>query len=182
MRVLFYLGDENWSGSARVCLVAARGLISRGHEVTIACGAATRLARRAMELELYTAPIESPSWAPGTTWELRKVLQERFVEVVVVNSERDQLIVSSAMRLADRGAIIRRVASFEEIDLQRTGRLALKIASAGLLFTTDREIHEVHGHDWTIPPAVAPLGVDASSYDAIRPVSRADISAPAHAL
>jgi glycosyltransferase involved in cell wall biosynthesis len=178
MRVLFYVGEQRWSGSARTFLAAARGLAKRGHDVTVACCDSSRIARLSSAAGLHTVAIDRSVTTAGTTWDLRKVLQERMVEVAFVFTERDQLIVSSAMRLADRAGVVRRVPSFEHIDLENSGRLALKIAAAGLLFSTDREAHDVEAPGWVIPAAVAPLGVDAPSYDAIRPVSRADIDVP----
>jgi glycosyltransferase involved in cell wall biosynthesis len=178
VRALFYVGEQRWSGSARAFLAAARGLAKRGHEITVAGCDNSRLARLASAAGLDTGAIDRSITTAGTTWDLRKVLLDRMVEVAFVFTERDQLIVSSAMRMAERGGVVRRVPSFEHIDLQSSGRLALKIAACGVLFSTDREAHDVEAPGWTIPPAVAPLGVDATSYDSIRPIPRADIDVP----
>jgi glycosyltransferase involved in cell wall biosynthesis len=181
MRALVYVGAKEWSGGSRALLVAARGLAERGHQVTIAACADSMLARQAVAAGVETVAIDATSSTAGSSWDLRKVLKERFVEVVFVNTERDQLIVSSAMRLAERGAVIRRVASFEKLELQRGGKLAIKLASAGLLFTTERELNTVQAATgWSIPAAVAPLGVDVQSYDEITPASRSSLHAPAH--
>ena len=178
MRALFYVGEERWSGSSRAFLVAARGLAKRGHEVTMACCDNSRLARLATESGLETVAANRSATTAGTTWDLRSLLQERSAEVAFVFNERDQLVVSAAMRLAERGGVIRRVPSFEKIDLQNSARLALRIAAAGVLFSTEREAHDVETPGWSIPASVAPLGVDAPSYDAIRPTSRADLDLP----
>lgn len=182
MRALFYVGEERWSGSARAFLIAARGLAKRGHEITMACCDNSRLARLATESGLETVAVNRSATTAGTTWDLRNVMQERSVEVAFVYSERDQLIVSAAMRLAERGAVIRRVPSFERIDLQNSGRLALRIAAAGVLFSTEREAHDVETPGWAIPASVAPLGVDAPSYDNVRPILRADLEVPPHGV
>lgn len=180
MRVLFYFGDREWSGCARVILVAARGLAGRGHPVTIACCADSRLDALAREAGLETVSISPASSTVGGAWDLRKVLQQRFVEVVIASTERDQLVVSSAMRLAERGAVLRRVPSFETLVVQRGGKLALRIAAAGPIFSTEREAKaaESHAKEWSIPPAVAPLGVDATAYDSVEAVSRRDLGVP----
>lgn len=178
MRALFYVGDEQWSGSARAFLVAARGLAKRGHDVSVACWDSSRIGRLAAEAGLDTVAINHSVTTAGTTWDLRKVLQERMIEVAFVCTERDHLIVASAMRLAERGAVIRRVPSFERIDLKNSGRLALRIAASGVLFSTEREAHDVEAPGWAIPATVAPLGVDAPSYDSVRPVSRTDMDLP----
>src|SRR5215217_5004205 len=152
MRVLFYLADKQWSGGARATLVAARGLAARGHQITIACCEDSPLNTLAQAAGVESVAINPSSFAAGDAWDLRKVLHERFVEVVVVGSERDQLIVSSAMRMAERGAVLRRMPSFERLQVQRSGKLALKIATAGLIFSTERELKECNPTGWPIPP------------------------------
>ncbi len=182
MRVLFYLNDKEWTGCARVTLAAGRGLAARGHQVTIACCEGARLHTLAQVAGIDVVAINATFTAAGGAWDLRRVLHDRFIEVVVVTTERDQLIVSSAMRLAERGAVLRRVPSFEQLDVLRSGKLALRIANAGLIFSTDRELRESKTNGWAIPPAVAPLGVNPTLYDDVEPAARADISAPPHGL
>jgi glycosyltransferase involved in cell wall biosynthesis len=182
MRVLLYLGDKQWSGCARAMLASARGLVARGHQITIACCADSRMNALAQNAGLDVVAINSASTAAGGVWDLRKVLHERFVEVVVVTTERDQLIVSSAMRLAERGAVLRRVPSFDPFELQRGGKLALKIATAGLIVTTDRELKTINHAGWSIPASVVPIGVDVSGYDDVQAAPRSAIGAPPHGL
>jgi glycosyltransferase involved in cell wall biosynthesis len=178
MRVLFYLGEKEWSGCARVTLVAARGLAARGHTVTIACCADSRLDTDARAAGIETVPINAGGTAAGGAWDLRKVIKDRLVEVVIVSTDRDQLIVSSARLFADRGAVLRRIPSFEGLELQRGGRLALKMAASGIVVSTPAEIQIADQAGWVLPPAVAPLGVDPSAYDDIAPASRSDMGVP----
>jgi glycosyltransferase involved in cell wall biosynthesis len=182
MRVLFYLGDKQWSGCARAMLTAASGLNARGHQITVACRDDGRLNALAQAAGLETVVINSAAAAAGGVLDLRKVLRERFVEVVIVSTERDQLVVSSAMRLAERGAVLRRVPSFDRFELQRGGKLALKIATAGLIVTTDRELKAINHAGWPIPASVVPIGVDAASYDTVDPAARGDFGAPSQGL
>jgi glycosyltransferase involved in cell wall biosynthesis len=182
MRVLFYLGDTEWSGSARATLVLARGLAARGHQITVACCKDGSLDQRAQNAGIETVSVDVSLSTAGGAWELRKVLQERFVEVAVVGNERDQLIVGSAMRFAERGAVLRRVPPFVKFEVQRTGRLALKLATAGLVFSTQRELSDVNRKGWPIPATVVPLGVSADSYDSIEPAVRLDLGAAADGL
>ena len=106
MRVLIYVGDAQWNGSSRALLAAARGLVAREHSVTIACCGDSRLDREAREAGVETAAINGASTTAGGAWDLRKLIKERFIEVVLVASERDQLVVSSAraVRRSRRGA------------------------------------------------------------------------------
>lgn len=186
MRVLFYIGEKRWNGCARAFVSAARGLGTRGHQVTLVCPGGSTAARRAEALGVDTVPADPDATAAGDAWSLRRLLQERFVEVAFVHSDREQLVVSSAMRLAERGAVIRRVPTFLTPALLRSGRLALRIASAGLLFTSEAELAQAQAIPeiaaLPLAPAVAPLGVDVASYDTLQPVARENISVPAEGL
>jgi glycosyltransferase involved in cell wall biosynthesis len=179
MRVLIYVGDPRWSGSSRALLAAARGLAARDHAVTIACCADSRLDREARGAALDTVSIAAASSAAGGAWDLRRVIKEKFIEVVLVSSERDQLVVSSARLFADRGAVLRRIPSFEHVTLLRSGKLALRMAASGVIVSTEVEAQSVNTAGWSIPAAVAPLGVDASSFDSVEPATRAELRAPA---
>jgi glycosyltransferase involved in cell wall biosynthesis len=177
MRVLFYTTVSEWSASQRVMVTVARGLVSRGHSVTVACCAGSAVEATAQAEGIETVAVDAESSTAGGAWVLRKTLAEKFVEVAIVTNERDQLLVSSAMRLASRGCVLRRLEPFEKFEVQRGGKLALKLATAGLIVATDREIKEGGVPGWTIPMHVAPIGIEASTYDEIEPADRADVGA-----
>jgi hypothetical protein len=178
MRLLIYVGDSRWSGSSRALLAAARGLAAREHVVIIACCADTKLDVDARAAGVETVPINAAASTPGGAWDLRKVIKEKFIEVVLVASERDQLVVSSARRFADRGAVLRRLPSFQSLELLASGKLALRLAASGVIVSTDVESHTVNTAGWTIPTAVAPLGIDAATLDDVEPATRAELRAP----
>lgn len=116
----------------------------------------------------------------GDAWRLRSVLQERFVEVVFVHSEREQLAVASAMRLAERGAVFRRVPEGEVFSLNRTGRMAGRVASTGLLFSSNVERDHAKNDlaAFALGAVVAPTGVELNKYDGVTPVQPQSIGAP----
>lgn len=186
MRALFYIGEKQWTGCARAFVAAAHGLAARGHQVTLVCPGGTTAARRADALGIDTVPADPDATAAGDAWWLRRVLQERFVEVVFVHTDREQLIVSSAMRLAERGAVIRRIPAFRAPTLLRSGRFAIRIAATGLLFATEAELRAMQPlpelSALPLPATYAPLGVEAASYDALRPVARSNIGVPTPSL
>ncbi len=178
MHVLLYSTASRWSATERVTVTAARGLVERRHQVTIACCPGSAIEATAQAEGLDTAPIDGDATAAGGAWTLRKVLAEKFIELAIVTNERDHLVVASAMRLASRGCVLRRIPSFEKFETARTGKLALKFATAGLIVSTEREVREGGVPGWPIPMIVAPIGIDVSGYDAIEPVARGDIAAP----
>ena len=65
MRVLFYLGDKQWSGCARAMLAAARGLNARGHPIIVAGCEGGRLGERAQEAGLDVVTINTAVTSRG---------------------------------------------------------------------------------------------------------------------
>ena len=169
MRTLFYYTSQTWSGSARAFAVAARGLAARGEPVSVVCcvdsAAEQAFAREGLEV----VALPPGGSVTGDAWRLRKVLREKFVEVVFLHTEREQLVASSAMRLAERGAVIRRVPAGLVASDGRSGQLAGKMASSRLLFSTDADRARTVGGDRGF---VAPLGVDVTRVDGIRAAAR----------
>ena len=172
MRTLFYYTSQTWSGSARAFAVAARGLMERGEPVTVVCcvdsAAEQAFAREGLEV-IALPPGGSRT---GDAWRLRKVLREKFVEVVFLHTEREQLVASSAMRMAERGAVIRRVPAGFMGGGGSSSLLAGKMASSRLLFSTEADRARTVGADHSF---VAPLGVDVSRVDGIRAAARTSL-------
>lgn len=180
MRVLFYHGESVWSATARIAIQAARGLAARGHQITVASCAGSAVEAAALAASLETTPLDGAASAMGGAIDLRRVLAEKFIEVACVSSERDQLIVASAMRFAERGAVLRRVPSFTRFEMQPGGRLALRLAAAGIVVSTDHELRELKPRGWSMLPMVAPVGVDPATHDAVEPATRMDLGAVSH--
>ena len=108
----------------------------------------------------------------GDAWRLRNVLRERFVEVVFLHTEREQLVASSAMRMAERGAIIRRIPAGLIAMNGRASSFSGRLASSRLLFTTEADRARTPGAQGEF---VAPLGVDATKVDGIRAQARTSL-------
>jgi glycosyltransferase involved in cell wall biosynthesis len=179
MRILFYSQSPEWNGSARALAAAARGLSERGHNVTVVCPPESALEQHlefgAYEVVSLSRILPWPLVAMG----LRKLLHDRFIQVVVVNGDREQLIASVAARLAERAAVLRRVATGHRVRYSPSVRLAFRCAPTGLLFSSEEDKRDAPRATLTrFAAAVVPLGVNAHAYDAIRPASRASIGAP----
>lgn len=172
MRTLFYYTSQSWSGSARAFAVAARGLAALGVPITVVCSvdSAAEQAFAREGLEVVTLPQDGS--VTGDAWRLRKVLRERFIEVVLLHTEREQLVASSAMRLAERGAVIRRVPAGATAGKGGSTLLSGKIAASRQLFTTEADRARAVGGDRGF---VAPLGVDVARVDGIRAAARTSL-------
>ncbi len=175
MRALFYHASREWSGSARAFSVAARLLSDRGWQVTFACPGESALEERVAAGGLEVEPLRG-----GGVWlesqRLRVVLNERFIEVVFVHAEREQLTAATATRLAERGAVVRRTPAGGRLTLGVVGgRLAMRLAATGFLFTTVGELQSAPPVSKALDPAVADVGVDVAAYDAVRPIRLSDM-------
>jgi glycosyltransferase involved in cell wall biosynthesis len=73
------------------------------------------------------------------------------------------------MRLAERGAVIRRIPAGARASSTRSGKVAGKMATSLLLFTTEADRARFGGGDRTF---VAPLGVDVTKVQDARAASR----------
>ena len=175
MRALFYYSDRAWSGRARVFAAAAQGLAARGYQVIYVCQPESAVEQRLSSAgyDIITVPGR-----PGlrTGLRLRRLMHERFVEVVFVHTPREHLATATALRLAERGAVIRRLGA-GETDGAPASRLALKLAASGTLHTLlsdDPPPVRAHG---VLPPVWGDLGVDTRQHDATLPVARASFKA-----
>ena len=179
MRILFYSRSPEWNGSARALAASARGMSERGHNVTVVCPPESALEQH---LEFGAYEVLSLStllpW-PVAAMRLRRILHDRFIQVVVVHGDREQLIAALAARLAERAAVLRRVGTGDTLKLGIGESAAYRLAPTGLIFGSENDRRRAPTFALVrFPAAVVPLGVNAQAYDAIRPASRASIGAP----
>jgi glycosyltransferase involved in cell wall biosynthesis len=184
MRILFLVSDKSWSARARAFALAARGLSARGHDVLLACERECPVQVRAAESAVPVVTLEPDASVAGDTWQLRRVLQEKDVDVVFVHSEEELLVATSAVRLglgSGGGRVIRRIPPFQFAADGRSGRLATRIAPAGLLFTTEADRAAADARRYRIPSGVAPLAVDPTDHEKAAQITKASLGAPAEA-
>ncbi len=96
-------------------------------------------------------------------------MKEKGIGVTFVHSEREQLVASSAMRLGERGTLVRRVPAGASATAGRSGKLADRMAASRVLFTTtyDRDRSGLGER-----AVVAPLGVDVAKVQDARAAAR----------
>lgn len=178
MRLLFVYTGNAWAGTARGFAVAARGLAARGHECALACAAGSVVEARAGHEGVDVVPLQAGASGARDTWRLRGVLQARSPDAVFVHSEREQLVVSSAIRLAGASRVVRRIAAGAAYQEGRASRIASRMTAATALFNSEQERRNATAAGLAAPSAVAPLGVDVAAYDDVRPAPRESIGAP----
>jgi hypothetical protein len=161
MRVCFHHAGMEWSGSARAFAEAARALGSRGYEVTMACREGTDVERRWSAAGLDVIPLTATRSLWRAAWELRGVLRSRFVEAVFVHTELEQLVAAAAVRLAGRGAVVRRVPPHGQLTHRRDATLAGGLAATGFLFAFAEDLRAARLPSRALEPVVAPPAVEA---------------------
>ncbi|CAN5172318.1 hypothetical protein BH09GEM1_BH09GEM1_38070 [soil metagenome] len=169
MRVLFLDSSRGWSGASRAFASAARGLAARGDSVTVVTrdGSPTRAGYAQDGLEVLGITLGTS--ITRDAWRLRTVLKEKAAETVFFQTEREHLVVSAAMRLGERGALIRRVPAGGSAAAGRSGKLADRMGTSRVLFTTayDRDRSGLGER-----ALVAPLGVDVTRVQDARVAAR----------
>ncbi len=185
MRILFYLSAPAWTGSARAAAALARGLSDRGHAVTVACPPDSAVEQR-LEFGSYEVlPIAVDLPLLTAIRRLRGALQERFIQVVCVHTDREQTVAAGAARMAERAAVLRRAGAGETFRLSGMSRLALRAAAPGFVFAADEDAQRApptpHAR---LTPRVVPLGVRPHLYETVRPAapSSLDLTDGAHRL
>jgi glycosyltransferase involved in cell wall biosynthesis len=108
MRLLFHDTSSHWSGSVRAFFAAGRALTARGHEVVFSCPPRSALEWRAREAELPTVAVRGRN-VPAQARGLRRSLRDRVIDVIFVHDEAGDLAASAAVRIARRGAVVRRL-------------------------------------------------------------------------
>jgi glycosyltransferase involved in cell wall biosynthesis len=169
MNSLFLDSSRHWSGSARAFAAAARAFAARGDSVTVACreGSSTQAGYGQEGLDV-TALVLGAS-VTRDAWRLRAVIKEKSIESVFFHSEREHLVVSSAMRLGGRGTLVRRIPAGGTATSGRSAKLADRMMVSRTLFTTtfDRDRSTLGERAF-----IAPLGVDTSRVQDVRASSR----------
>jgi hypothetical protein len=130
--------------------------------------------------EVLPLSMEGP--AALAALRLGRALQERFVQVVCVHTEDEQLVAAMAARLAERAAVLRRVPVGQTVPVSQWLRVALKLTSTGFVYGSDEDLHRAPTLKGArLAPVVVPIGVKATLYENVRPVSHTAIGVPADA-
>ena len=169
MNTIFLDASRHWSGSARAFAAAARGLVARGDAITIVCREGTSVqAGYAQEgVEVLGLPLGAS--VTRDAWRLRAMLKEKAIDGVCFHSEREHLVISSAMRLGGRGTLVRRVPAGANATSGTSAKLADRMMVSRVLYTTtfDRDRSGLGERAF-----LAPLGVDVAKVQDIRAESR----------
>ncbi|MDF2772625.1 MAG: glycosyl transferase group 1 [Geminicoccaceae bacterium] len=184
MRVLFYYSPAEWSGSARAFGAAAVALAGRGYQCTYVCRADSAVEQRLSPAAEALPGVELTPVPMGGPWmheslRLRQVMLEHYVEVVYVHSEREQMVASLAIRLAERGALVRRIPAGGKLGRGPDSRLGERLAATGYLFTTEPATTNGTRSPGVFEPVAADVGVAIDAFERVRPLPVAAVAGAA---
>ena len=157
-------------------------MAGRGYQCTYVCRAdspveerLTPSADRLPGVELTPIPLGGP-WMHESL-RLRQVLLEHYVEVVFVHSEREQIVASLAIRLAERAALVRRVPAGTKLLRGPESKLGERLAATGYLFTTEPSSNGA-AQAGAFEIVAADVGVSVESLEQVRPLALSAIGTP----
>lgn len=171
MRVLFYYGSSEWSGSARAFASVGAAIHDR-YQVTYVCAKDSVVELRLARAPFEVVPLETDDSGFVQSFRLRQVLEKNFIEVVLVHGDFAHTLAAGALRLAGRGAVLRRVRAGDRLELTSRGKLATRMAATGFIFSDSVERQRARLPKKIFEPVVADLGVPVERYDEIRPAPR----------
>lgn len=159
MRACFVVQGTAWSGTTRAFADAATLLAARGYETCFAAPAESENERWLVAAGHDVVGLRRGGGWMRAGWRLRGVVSRKLSEVLFVHDDREHLVAAAAIRLAGRGAIVRRTPSGERLALGRDGRLAMRLAATGFVFAHADDVRGMTPPRGALAAHVAPPGV-----------------------
>jgi hypothetical protein len=158
-------------------------MAGRGYQCTFVCRADSPVEERLTPSTEHIPGVELAPTPLGGPWmheslRLRQALLEHYVEVVFVHTEREQLVASLAIRLAERAALVRRVPAGTKLTRGPEAKLGERLAATGYLFTTEPPGSNGASLAGAFEPVAADVGVPVDVIEQIRPLPVASIGGP----
>ncbi|MHB0962887.1 MAG: glycosyltransferase family protein [Gemmatimonadaceae bacterium] len=159
MRACFVAHGAAWSGSTRAFADAASLLGARGYETCLVAPAGSEAERCLGAAGHDVIGVASSGGWMRAGWRLRRVISARLSEVLFVHDDGEHLAAGAAVRLAGRGAVVRRTAAGERLSLGREGRFAMRLAATGFVFAHADDMRGMEPPRGALAAVVAPPGV-----------------------
>ncbi len=166
MKYLFLHSGREWSGTARTFAAAAHALARRGHSVTFAAEPDSTVERVVSETAtarerslLDVEPMELGGTWLGAARRLARLARRQKSDVVFVHTDREHLVAAVAFRLGSRARVVRRIRAGRGSGIDRTGRIAARIAPTCYLFASAADAESAHIPRHAVGRIVAKMGV-----------------------
>jgi len=163
VRACFVVEEPDWSGAARAFADGAALLRAHGYETCLVAPPASESERVLRALGHDVIGLDSSGGWLRRGWRLRRVIMARLTEVVFAQGDRAHLTAAAGVRLAGRGAVVRRNPSGERLALGADGRFAARLAATAYLFAHPDDARGVEPPRGALAAHVAPPGVAAAT-------------------
>ena len=163
MRACFVAHGAAWSGSTRAFADAATLLRARGYETCLVAPAGSEAERCLRAAGHDVIGLASGGGWMRAGWRLRRVILARLTEVLFVHDDGEHLAAAAAVRLAGRGAVVRRTPAGERLSLGRQGRFAMRLAATGFVFAHADDMGGTEPPRGALSALVAPPGVASAT-------------------
>lgn len=163
MRACFVAHGAAWSGSTRAFADAATQLGARGYETCLVAPAGSEAERCLGAAGHDVIGLASGGGWMRAGWRLSRVISARLTEVLFVHDDGEHLAAAAAVRLAGRGAVVRRTAAGERLSLGRQGRFAMRLAATGFVFAHADDMRGTEPPRDALSALVAPPGVASAT-------------------
>jgi glycosyltransferase involved in cell wall biosynthesis len=173
VRACFVVRGAAWSGAARAFADAASLLSARGYETCLVAPAESEVERELRGAGHDVVGVRTAGGWVRAGWRLRAVVARRLSEVLFVHDDAEHLAAAAAIRFAGRGAVVRRTPPGERLTIGRDGRLAMRLAATGFVFTHADDLRGMAPPRGALaahiaPPGVTPLAATAAAIGAIQ--------------
>ncbi|MDQ8154833.1 MAG: hypothetical protein P3B98_09225 [Gemmatimonadota bacterium] len=173
MRACFVVHGAAWSGTARAFADAATLLAARGYETCLVAPSGSETERMLLGAGHDVVGVHTAGGWLRAGWRLRAVVARRLSEVLFVHDDAEHLAAAAAIRFAGRGAVVRRTPPGERLTIGRDGRLAMRLAATGFVFTDADDLRGMAPPRGALaahiaPPGVTPLASTAAAIGAIQ--------------
>jgi hypothetical protein len=169
VRACFVVRQASWSGTTRAFADAATLLAARGYETSFAVSSGSEVERVLADAGHDVIGLAAHGGWMRRGWRLRGVVASRLSEVLFVHDDREHLEAAAAVRLAGRGAVVRRTQSGDRLLLGRDGRLAMRLAATAFVFAHADDVRGMTPPRGALAAHVAVPGV--SAVEAPRPAA-----------
>ncbi len=163
MRACFVVHGATWSGTTRAFSDAASLLAMRGYETCFVVPSGSEAEQCLAAAGQDVIGLSAARGWLRAGWRLRAVVARRLSEVLFVHTEHEHLTAAAAVRLAGRGAVVRRTPSGERLSIGRDGRLAMRLAATGFVFAHADDVRGMAPPRGALAAHVAPAGVAAAT-------------------
>jgi glycosyltransferase involved in cell wall biosynthesis len=169
VHIVLYHPHAAWTGSGRVALELARGLIASGHDVRLACPGGSESGRAVAAAGVSLLHAERFGTWVAEAERLASALREQTADAVIVTDDRDQFVAAWAVRRVGYGAVLRRMRTGARTPSGLRVRVAMRMAPTWYVHTSAADARAAGPAPGARGRIVADIGVNPAAFAHVVP-------------